>query len=132
VNRRRTRTSPLSEEGARDDRGPGGLPLSLPGVEDIDAVPMEHLPAVIALFAALQARAAARLATLPPGEGDSPSAADGRHRLLTIPQVAELLGVPVSYAYELARRRLPSIRMGKYVRVRVDDLEAWIGQHRDR
>jgi len=41
--------------------------------------------------------------------------------------VAELLAVPASYAYELARQgKLPTVRLGKYVRVRASALAAWL------
>lgn len=54
-------------------------------------------------------------------------------RLLTLPQVAERLSVPKSYAYELARRgHLPTIRFGKYIRVLASDLEKWVEQREDR
>jgi excisionase family DNA binding protein len=48
-------------------------------------------------------------------------------RLLTMQEVAETLSVPETYAYELARRRdLPAVKLGKYVRVRAADFEAWL------
>jgi hypothetical protein len=48
-------------------------PLGLPSVEDIDAFPIEAMPAVVASLAALQARAAARLAlsTRPRDSGEN-------------------------------------------------------------
>jgi len=51
-------------------------------------------------------------------------------RLLTIPQVAELLAIPTGHAYELARRDvLPVVRFGKYVRVTQASLSRWMEQH---
>lgn len=51
------------------------------------------------------------------------------YRLLTIPQVAELLAIPTGHAYDLARRNvLPVVRFGKYVRVTRASLNKWIGQ----
>jgi excisionase family DNA binding protein len=49
-------------------------------------------------------------------------------RLLTIPEVAERLAVPVPYAYELARKgELPTVRVGKkYVRVPLLSFEKWL------
>jgi excisionase family DNA binding protein len=56
---------------------------------------------------------------------------NSQDRLLTIPQVAARLGVPAGYAYELARRgEIPTVRFGKYVRVRSADLQSWIDRHR--
>lgn len=50
-------------------------------------------------------------------------------QLLTLPQVAKRLTIPEGYAYELARRGvLPVIRLGKYVRVPLAELETWVGQ----
>jgi excisionase family DNA binding protein len=49
--------------------------------------------------------------------------------LLTMPEVAKRLAIPEGRAYELARQgRLPAVRVGKYVRVPLAKLEAWIGQ----
>lgn len=49
--------------------------------------------------------------------------------LLTLPQVAERLAVPETYAYELARQnRLPVVRLGKYVRVPAEEFEKWLAQ----
>lgn len=50
-------------------------------------------------------------------------------RLLTIPQVAERLAIPIGHGYELARRDvLPVVRFGKYVRVSQASLTRWIAQ----
>jgi excisionase family DNA binding protein len=50
-------------------------------------------------------------------------------QLLTLPQVAERLAVPETYAYELARQnRLPVVRLGKYVRVPAEEFEKWLAQ----
>src|SRR5947209_15101615 len=50
------------------------------------------------------------------GSAKSPSGQDSS-QLLTLPQVAERLAVPETYAYELARQhKLPVVRLGKYVR----------------
>jgi excisionase family DNA binding protein len=57
------------------------------------------------------------------------AARQDRGQLLTLPQVAERLAVPETYAYELARQnRLPVIRLGKYVRVPVEAFERWLSQ----
>jgi excisionase family DNA binding protein len=55
-------------------------------------------------------------------------------RLLTIPEVAELLRVPVSWVYGRTRKRslerLPGYRLGKYWRFSQSDLLAWIERQR--
>jgi excisionase family DNA binding protein len=49
-------------------------------------------------------------------------------RLLSADDVAELLGVPRTFVYALARRGdLPVVRVGeRYVRFRAEALEQWI------
>lgn len=50
--------------------------------------------------------------------------------LLTVQEVAALLKVPVSWVYERTRRRgnerLPHVKVGKYVRFRLDDISAYL------
>jgi excisionase family DNA binding protein len=121
---------PLDEEiGAHSDSISENL--SLPAVEALDGVPPEALPSLALHLAALQGRVAARMAVAP---ANAPSSAPGREgdcRLLPVPEVANELRVAPAYVYELIRRgRFPAIRFGKYVRVRADDLRAWIATHR--
>ncbi len=53
-------------------------------------------------------------------------------RLLTVREAATLLSLRRAYVYDLIRQRaLPSVRIGKYVRVRSCDLQAWITRHRE-
>lgn len=77
------------------------------------------LPAT-AFFVALVARAGTESAPRPtaPGESDA---------LLTMPEVAETLNIPESKVRELGRRgELPTVTIGKYVRVRLTDLQQWL------
>ena len=54
-------------------------------------------------------------------------------RLLTVEQAAERLCFTIQYLYELIRKgQFPSIRQGKYVRIPLSDLSAWIDEHRDK
>ncbi len=49
--------------------------------------------------------------------------------LLRVNEVARLLGVSRSTAYAIvATGELPSVRLGRAVRVRRTDLEAWLSQ----
>ena len=54
-------------------------------------------------------------------------------RLLTLPEVAEYIGVPLQTIYQWrSRGEGPrGIRCGKHVRVRRDYLEAWLERHSD-
>jgi excisionase family DNA binding protein len=52
--------------------------------------------------------------------------------LLTIPQVAKRLAIAEGRTYELARQgKLPTVKVGKYIRVEPAALDEWIGRHRD-
>jgi excisionase family DNA binding protein len=47
--------------------------------------------------------------------------------LLTADEVAQLLGVPVSWVYEQSRRgRIPTVALGRYRRYRREAIEAWV------
>jgi hypothetical protein len=99
------------------------------------------LPDVLGRVASEMLRGEARLRRLT-SETSGVSAASG-DELLTLPQVAEIIGVPSDYTYTLARqRKLPTVRLpgldrggrttaGKYVRVRRADLVAWLARHAD-
>lgn len=48
-------------------------------------------------------------------------------RLLMAEDVADRLNVPVSWVYAAARRgQFPSVKNGRYVRFRPEDVETWI------
>ena len=48
-------------------------------------------------------------------------------RLLTAPEVAEILGVHVNYVWAEAKRgRIPSITIGRNRRFRASEVEAWL------
>ncbi len=48
---------------------------------------------------------------------------------VTVPVIAELLGVPESWVYErTARGEIPHRRVGRYVRLRVSEIEEWLNE----
>lgn len=50
---------------------------------------------------------------------------------LNVSQVAERLGVPVSWVYSACESgRIPSYRLGKYVRIDSKEFEAWLRAQR--
>ena len=52
-------------------------------------------------------------------------------RLLTIPELAELLGMTVRHVRRLVHeRRIPHLKLGHFVRFVEDDIRAWIDQCR--
>ncbi|HJN39335.1 MAG TPA: helix-turn-helix domain-containing protein [Chloroflexota bacterium] len=54
------------------------------------------------------------------------------NQLLSVGQLAELLGVPARtiHAWRYRRTAPPGIRLGKHLRFRRSDVEAWIDEHR--
>ncbi|MCZ7576347.1 MAG: helix-turn-helix domain-containing protein [Dehalococcoidia bacterium] len=49
--------------------------------------------------------------------------------LLTVPEAAQLLRISRNLAYELvARQQLPSVRLGRVIRIPRTALEAWMGK----
>jgi excisionase family DNA binding protein len=56
-------------------------------------------------------------------KGEGPLTAS---RLLTAEQLAERWQVPKSYVWRLARNgAIPTVRLGRYMRFRIDSIEAW-------
>ena len=50
---------------------------------------------------------------------------------LTVGDVCQLLQVPKWWVYEHARTRdIPHYKLGKYLRFRRDEIEAWLARHR--
>lgn len=48
-------------------------------------------------------------------------------RLLTVKETAELLRVKPQWVYKMARRgALPSLRLGRQIRIREESLETWL------
>lgn len=92
-------------------------------------VPAEQIPTLLGDLERLKAILWARLTSHTNGQAP----AQAEVRLLTIPDVAGFLGVTHGYAYELARRGdLPTVRFGKYVRVELSTLHAWIARHGEK
>src|SRR5437870_5024119 len=61
-----------------------------------------------------------------------PTGGNGEATLLNMQQVAKRVNIPLSCAYELVRqRRLPAVRIGKYIRVDPAELAVWMAQHRE-
>lgn len=107
------------------------LVKNLAGVRDLPAdVAQDLLVRVMALQASLLARVATRTAGNHEHDQREMSATEW---LLTLPQVAERLGVPSAYAYELGRRGvIPTLRVGKYVRVRLSALSDWLARQQQQ
>ena len=97
--------------------------------ELVATLALEALAALYGPVARLEADLRAALLSSRPHAPAGPEAAVS-DRLLTIPAVAGVLGVPEDYTYGLARRhQIPAVRFGKYVRVRESALNAWVRDH---
>jgi excisionase family DNA binding protein len=89
----------------------------------IETIPVESLPDLLGQLEWLKGRAWARLLRT---AASRPQTTSSEEDLLTLPQVAQRLNIPESRAYELARRhKLPAVRIGKYVRVRLAKLHEY-------
>jgi len=89
-------------------------------IQDADQA---ELPAFIGRLAQLQATAQLRIVT------GQESAKGGKDDLLEIPEVAQRLKVSTYRAYQLARQGvLPSIKLGKSVRVKPSALADYLGK----
>ena len=101
----------------------------------VSEVPAESVPSLMAHCAAIQSALAARLAATRT-ENDDGKPLDresAQMELLTVAEVAKLLGVPKGYVYDLTRRgELSSVKFGKYVRVEFRVVQEWIEQHREK
>ena len=74
--------------------------------------------------AAVIAAAAGTVAPAPAERTSEAPKTTAVEEMLTVPEVAELLGLTKAYVYEMVRRAiLPAVRYGKYVRVRRSTLE---------
>ncbi len=58
---------------------------------------------------------------------------DSGEKLLTLPQVADYLGVPLQSVYQWRTRGEGprGIKVGRHVRVGRSDLDAWLDKHAD-
>ena len=96
----------------------------------IDQAAVHELPQIVGQLHELLALAELRVRTAqtpaPPAVGVEP--------LLTMDEVAEVLGVDVEHAREMGRHgKLATVTVGKrFVRVRASTLQAWIEKHESR
>ena len=74
----------------------------------VSKVPSQSIPTLICQLSAIQTALAARL--MQPVEQEPSQGQPGLVQLLTLPEIAPLLGVPAAYVYELARRGSTSHR----------------------
>lgn len=109
---------------ARRD-GPEALEKLLVGLHalmpQIAAATPAECPAIMGFLEQLKAQLWAQLCV------PQPAAKDGDDELLDMKQAAKILNIPTSRVYELARQgQLPTVKLGKYVRMRRGDLNKWV------
>jgi excisionase family DNA binding protein len=101
-------------------------------MEEAKAVAPDKIPSILAQLAAVQNALVARLLS---GENYNHHQPGGHEedRLIIVAEAAKRLGFTPQYLYEMLRKgQFPCIRQGKYVRVRLSDLSAWIDEHREK
>ncbi len=109
-------------------------PERLPTLDELAAapelelrLPLQALIEVYTRAACLEAGLRAILLTKGLSRPDEARNSLAQDRLWTVPEVADRLGVPKGYVYELTRRgKIPAVRFGKYVRVPDSALKGWI------
>jgi excisionase family DNA binding protein len=89
----------------------------------------EDLPALVGRLVEAEERARLRVRGAT-AEGKTPQEQPAAYRLLTLPEVAVILGVPEEHAREMGRRgQLPTLKVGeRYVRVRLSALQKWVAR----
>jgi len=98
-------------------------------LDQVRELPLENVPAVMALFSAAQMTLAVRMLKTPnvPSEAAVVSKTDCA---ISVEEAAARLSFTKQYLYELIRRgEIPAIRHGKYVRILESDLAAWMKKH---
>jgi excisionase family DNA binding protein len=93
----------------------------------LEAEPLETLPAWLGELERLRQYLKMKLAS---GTREQPKEPKADAPLLTMSQVAERLNIKTWRAYELARMgHLPTVKIGKYVRVEPAKLAAYIAEN---
>jgi excisionase family DNA binding protein len=94
---------------------------------DTDAIAQADIPAALAQIAAAQSSLASRL--LSNSTQPETKAGPSPEKLLTVPEVADQLGLVKGYVYELVRNgQIVAIRSGKYVRIRPAAIEQFLAR----
>ena len=101
--------------------------------DDATRVALADIPGLLARLASTQLQLAglqaALLARLHTASGARGGADD---RLLDMATVAEVLDVPIAHAREMGRRHeLPTVKVGRYVKVRESSLRGWLQQREE-
>jgi excisionase family DNA binding protein len=94
-------------------------------VQGLDKVPLEALPDLLGDLERLRAKAWARMVT-PSRTGTEEAFEERPAPLMTASEVAAHLRFSRGHVYELSRSgKLPTVRSGRAIRFRRDDIEAW-------
>jgi len=101
--------------------------------EQAKEVPAEAIPPLLTQLAAAQSALAARLLSFVPDQSDGGRTThEQAEQLMTVADASKRLAFKPAYLYELIRQgRFPVVRQGKYIRIRVADLQGWIQQHQN-
>lgn len=98
-------------------------------LSDPESVPKRDIPEALAKLEGLKAKLLCRLVE----PGDAATRPEVPDRLITVDEAAETLSFTKQFVYEMVRKgQLPSVRQGKYVRLRLADLSRWMDDHTER
>ncbi len=98
--------------------------------ERVGSLPPEAMPEVLGELVLLLVHLLTQISGTPGTK--HPKKPEDLDRLLTVAETATVLSLRPARVYELVRQRvLPAVRVGKYVRVRSRDLQAWIEDQRE-
>jgi hypothetical protein len=99
--------------------------VALPSLAEVEAAPLDTLPAFVGILEVLKAKALARII----GDSQTPAMPEeASDRYVTVPEIAKRFVLTEQYVYEAIRTGdLPAIEIGpkKYKRVALVDLRAW-------
>ena len=99
--------------------------------QQIQQAALGELPALIGKLEQAKALALFRLSCAPLQTAAASS--NGGNAFLNVEEVHQLLNVPVSYVYDLARQhKLPSVKVGKYLRFQREAILHWVEERVDR
>jgi excisionase family DNA binding protein len=92
--------------------------------QNVDAVPVDKIPAVLAQLAAVQSTLAARLLQNGNGTTQDPKASAGK--LLTVQEAAERTGMSKDWLYRNSSKLPFVVKVGRSLRFSEAGLEKWI------
>lgn len=97
--------------------------------KNLAEIAVNEIPDVLGQIESARAILSARMLT-PQGPVIEPQ---GNDTLITVEEMAKRTTLTEQYCYDLIRKGgIPAVHIGKYIRIRVSDLSAWIEKHTEK